>query len=198
MAFRSGTNASGREAGRWRRAGGRAALVAVVAAATLALALTSCSSGSGSPGVASAGDDDGKKDASASASPSGSRQDQLVAFARCMRENGVRIPDPAPGEENVQLPAGTKGDAKTQAALTACQKLLGGGAKDGTDSTAQDRAVALAACLRGKGLDVADPEPGKPLQLSGAANSPEAREAITACRTSIGAGAGSASPTAGG
>lgn len=168
------------------------------AAAAAMLALASCSSDSGSPGVASAGDDDGKKSASASASPSGSRQDQLVAFARCMRENGVQIPDPAPGEENVQLPAGTKGDANTQAALTACQKLLGGGAKDGTDSTAQDRAVALAACLRGKGLDVADPEPGKPLQLSGAANSPEAREAITACRTSIGAGTGSASPTAGG
>lgn len=196
MAFRSGTNASGREAGRWRRAGGRAALAAAAAAAMLAL--TSCSGDSGSPGVASAGDDDGKKSASASASPSGSRQDQLVAFARCMRENGVQIPDPAPGEENVQLPAGTKGDARTQTALTACQRLLGGGAKDGTDSTAQDRAVALAACLRGKGLDVADPEPGKPLQLSGAANSPEAREAITACRTSIGAGAGSASPTAGG
>lgn len=180
-----------------RRAGGRAALVAAAAAAAAMLALTSCSGDSDSPGVASAGDDDAKKNPSASASPSGSRQDQLVAFARCMRENGVQIPDPAPGEENVQLPAGTKGDAKTQTALTECQKLLGGGAKDGTDSTAQDRSVALAKCLRGKGLDVADPEPGKPLQLSGAANSPEAREAITACRTSIGAGTGSASPTAG-
>lgn len=196
MAVRTGTNASGREAGRRRRTLGRAGLAAVAAAAMLAL--TSCSGDSDSPGVASAGDDDAKKTSSASASPSGSRQDQLVAFAQCMRKNGVQIPDPAPGEENVQLPAGTKGDAKTQTALAECQKLLGGGAKDGTDSTAQDRAVALAACLRGKGLDVADPEPGKPLQLSGAASSPEAREAITACRASVGAGAGTASPPAGG
>ncbi|MEU3187024.1 hypothetical protein ABZ707_22910 [Streptomyces sp. NPDC006923] len=160
------------------------------------LALTACGGSSDSPGVASAGD--AKKSSSASAAPSGSRQDQLVAFAQCMRKNGVQIPDPAPGDENIQLPAGTKGDSTTQAALAECQQLLGGGAKDTTDSTAQDRAVELAECLRGKGLDVADPEPGKPLQLSGAANDPGARDAITACRASIGAGAGTASPSAGG
>ncbi|WP_328906405.1 hypothetical protein OG230_27505 [Streptomyces sp. NBC_00234] len=166
-------------------------------AAVLTLACAACGGGSGSPDVASAGNDP-EKTSSASAAPTGSRQDQLVAFAGCMRENGVEIPDPAPGEENVQLPAGTKGDSRTQAALAECQRLLGGGAKDGTDSTAQDRAVELAECLRGKGLDVADPEPGKPLQLSGAAGSPEAREAITACRSAVGAGAGTASPSAGG
>lgn len=188
--------ASRQEARLHGRGRGRAGLAGTVAAASL-LVLSACGGGgSDSPDVASAGS--GKKTSSASASPSGSRGDQLVAFARCMRDKGVPIPDPAPGEENVQLPAGTKGDSKTQAALAECQPLLGGGAKDNTDSTAQDRAVKLAKCLRSKGLEVADPEPGKPLQLSGEAGSPQAREAITACRASIGAGGGSASPSAGG
>ncbi|WP_173316360.1 hypothetical protein [Streptomyces fulvorobeus] len=187
----------GTASGRTVRRRGRGGVRALALAAVLALASAACGEDSGSSGVASAGEDR-QETSSASATPTGSRQDQLVGFARCMRENGVEIPDPAPGEENVQLPAGTKGDSRTQAALAECQRLLGGGAKDTTDSTAQDRAVELAECLRGKGLDVADPEPGKPLQLSGAAGNPEAREAITACRTAVGAGAGTASPSAGG
>lgn len=172
----------------------RGGLTALVIAAALGV-LTACG-GSDSPKVATAGHNSDQPSASASAAPTGSRQDQLVAFTRCMRDHGVQIPDPKPGDENVQLPAGTKGDSQTQAALAACQGLLGSGGKDTTDSTAQDRAVKLAECLRGKGLNVADPEPGKPLQLTGAAGDPKAREAITACRSAI--GAGSASPSTGG
>ncbi|MFF8599807.1 hypothetical protein ACF065_11530 [Streptomyces sp. NPDC015232] len=163
-----------------------------LAAAALALLATACGGGGADgPGVAS---DNGGASASAgssagsgsaSASPGGTRQDQLVAFARCMREKGVEVADPAPGDENVQLPPGTKGDARTQEALAACQGLLGAGGKENTDASAQDKAVRLARCLRDKGLDVADPEPGKPLQLSGAANDPKAREAITECRASV-------------
>lgn len=156
-----------------------------LAAVALAALATGCGGGGDeTPGVASGG---GTRSApaSASASPSGSRQDQLVAFAGCMREHGIEVADPAPGDENVQLPPGTKGDTRTQKALAECQGLLGAGGKEGTDATAQDKAVRLARCLREKGLDVADPEPGKPLQLSGAANDPKARTAITECRASV-------------
>lgn len=165
-------------------------LLAVVSAAAL-LAIAGCSTGSDTSTVASAGG--GSPSASASGSKPADRQDQLVKFAQCMRTNGVNLPDPAAGAQTVQLPAGTKGDSRTQAALATCQGLLGAGDKAGTDSAAQDRAVALAECLRGKGLDVADPQPGQPLQLSGAANTAKAREAITECRSSTGAGAASPS-----
>ncbi|WDN57203.1 hypothetical protein [Streptomyces clavuligerus] len=128
---------------------------------------------------------------SASASPSApaDRADQLVAFTRCMRENGIDMPDPAPGEENIQLPAGTKGDAGTQKALATCQRHLGSGtgAKDVTDGAVHDRAVELAKCLREKGVNVADPKPGEPLQLTGGGNDPKVRAAITECRAARGA-----------
>ncbi|WP_188267910.1 MULTISPECIES: hypothetical protein [unclassified Streptomyces] len=157
-----------------------------IAAAALTLLATACAGGgSDEPGVASKGGGPTASPGSASASPSGTRQDQLVAFARCMREKGVDIADPAPGDENVQLPPGTKGDARTQEALAGCQGLLGAGGKENTDASAQDKAVRLARCLREKGLDVADPEPGKPLQLSGAGSDPKARTAITECRASV-------------
>lgn len=168
-------------------------LLTVVSAAAL-LAVAGCSSGSNTPKVASAGD--GTPSASASASRPADRQDQLVQFAQCMRTNGVNVPDPAAGAQTVQLPAGAKGDSRTQAALAKCQSLLGAGDKSGTDSAAQDQAVALAKCLRGKGLEVADPQPGQPLRLSGAANTAKAQEAITECRSST--GAGTASPSSNG
>ncbi|MFE2554982.1 hypothetical protein OG361_03340 [Streptomyces sp. NBC_00090] len=163
--------------------GGRMRTGAVAVAALAALA-TGCGGGTDGPGVASNGGAPSAS-ASASASPGGSRQDQLVAFAGCMREHGIPVPDPAQGDENIQLPPGTKGDSRTQKALGECQGLLGAGGKENTDASAQDKAVRLARCLREKGLDVADPEPGKPLQLSGAANDPKARVAITECRASV-------------
>nr|WSX78516.1 hypothetical protein OH826_34520 [Streptomyces sp. NBC_00899] len=165
-------------------------LLAVVSL-TASLAVAGCSAGSDTPRVASAGGD--RPSASASASKPADRQDQLVRFAQCMRTNGVNVPDPAAGAQTVQLPADAKGDSRTQGALAKCQSLLGAGDKSGTDSAAQDRAVALAECLRGKGLDVADPQPGRPLQLSGAANTAKARQAITDCRSSTAAGAASPS-----
>lgn len=174
---RAGTPAKATATRRWAR-------TTLTGVALAALATACGGSGADEPGVASRGGTPSAS-GSASASPSGSRQDQLVAFARCMRDHGVQIADPAPGDENIQLPPGTKGDARTQTALGACQGLLGAGGKDGTDASAQDKAVQLARCLRGKGLNVADPEPGKPLQLNGAANDPNVRAAITECRASV-------------
>jgi hypothetical protein len=55
------------------------------------------------------------------------RQDAMLKFAKCMRDHGVNVPDPKPGEGlKVQAPEG--GDrAKAEAAQKACRELLPGG-----------------------------------------------------------------------
>jgi hypothetical protein len=59
------------------------------------------------------------------------RQDANLKYAQCMREHGVDVPDPKPGEGlKIQAPEG--GDkAKTEAAQKACRHLLPGGSPGG-------------------------------------------------------------------
>lgn len=121
---------------------------------------------------------------SAAAQPS----DAAVKFTQCMREHGVQLPDPPPGAQTVQLPGGTKNDPNAQAAIQACQHFLAQGAsKDLNDPAAQDKAVALARCLRQHGIDVADPQPGQPLQLNVNSRDPATMQAIQDCRAATGA-----------
>jgi hypothetical protein len=59
------------------------------------------------------------------------RQDANLRYARCMREHGIDMPDPKPGEGlKIQGPEG--GDkAKTDAAQKACRQHLPGGGSGG-------------------------------------------------------------------
>ncbi|MDN3356459.1 hypothetical protein [Actinomadura sp. DC4] len=55
-------------------------------------------------------------------------QDQMLKFAQCMREHGVKIKDPKPGSGGGMLQGGEGGSPeKLQAAQKACQSLLPGG-----------------------------------------------------------------------
>jgi hypothetical protein len=54
--------------------------------------------------------------------------DQLVKFAQCMREHGIDMPDPKPGQ-GIQMLAPKGSKAKADAATKACQKLLPGEGK---------------------------------------------------------------------
>ncbi|MER7211814.1 hypothetical protein ABT340_32565 [Streptosporangium sp. NPDC000239] len=116
-------------------------------------------------------------------------QDQGVAYARCMRENGVKMPDPdRPGAVTIPKPGNT---AALQAAMKACRQYLPvkaqekmGGSED------MDRMVAIARCLRGKGVDAPDPQPGQGLTIRDRLNDPEVRQALLACRKSSSGGAG--------
>ncbi|WP_152617560.1 hypothetical protein [Phaeacidiphilus oryzae] len=158
----------------------RPAAATALGAAALLFVLSGCGGASKSPGVASVGSAKAGATVSASAAAT-DRTGQLLQFASCMRQHGVNVADPQAGAQNVQLPAGTKGDASTQQALQTCQHYLGAGSKDGTDPAAQARAVALARCLRQHGVNVADPQPGQPLQISGAGNA-KAEQAALECR----------------
>jgi hypothetical protein len=112
-------------------------------------------------GLAACGGDD-----PAGASPSASRDKQMrdaqLQFAQCMREHGIDMPDPQPGQRGIQLsvPKGTSPD-KVDAADTACRKYLEK-VKPPEMSEAQqkefrDAALANARCMRDHGIDMPDP-----------------------------------------
>ncbi|RJL30143.1 hypothetical protein [Bailinhaonella thermotolerans] len=85
--------------------------------------------------------------------------DSGLRFARCMREHGVDMPDPQPGNERtLVIPKGASQD-KTNAAMKACAGKAGGGVKAGGLSEAdKDRMLRYARCMRDNGFDMPDPK----------------------------------------
>lgn len=143
----------------------------VALALTLVAALAACS-GSGGPGVVTLAT--GSPDPSASAGPSGSQDPAtaMLAYAQCMRDHGIDMPDPQIDSSNggmtVQIGTANGGDAgsgptkaQMQAAQTACDHLLPtlSGKNPGELSAAdQDKALAYAKCMRDHGVDMPDPK----------------------------------------
>ncbi|WP_285496870.1 hypothetical protein [Actinomadura sp. NBRC 104425] len=92
-----------------------------------------------------------------------SEQDKMVKFAECMRKHGVEIPDRGP---NAPEKTFDPNDVKMQAAQAACRSLAPDPHQEGKPSAAQeDRALKLAECLRKRGINAKDPEPGS-IQIS--------------------------------
>lgn len=100
-----------------------------------------------------------------------SDEDKALAFADCMRDEGIEWPDPATNADGSIDPLGgltlrdiaTTGDPETiQAAAGVCSPLLDGASflpeDDGLDAAAQDSLLEFAQCLRDNGLDIDDPD----------------------------------------
>lgn len=141
-------------------------LVLVAAFATLAAA---CGGGASTEGVASLSTsatstaplDDGVEQ---------SREEALLAFAECMRDNGVDIEDPtvdADGNLRLTPPGGepgriAPGDDDFREAREACGELLDGAALafggDFDRTELEDTLVAFAECMRDNGYDMPDPD----------------------------------------
>lgn len=166
----------------------RAAVVAVGV-----LALASCSK-SGDPGIAHLST---SSNPTASASPGATNSEtQALAFAQCMRDNGVDFPDPTVDANGNLSFAGAFGQAQSggfnpadssfRDAMTACQDLmkgltLGGGRAGGAfDSTAiQEAMLTYTTCLRAQGLDVGDITfDGPGLRGNGSASGSDARPTV--------------------
>ena len=140
-----------------------------IIAAGLALLLAACGPSQGaSSGVATLPSTNYGSFAgtSAAASPTASgRAAQAVAYAQCMRANGVAgWPDPDDAGTFVKLTAQQLGvsDARLQAAEAACQPILasGGGApRQGKLHAGLAQLVAFAQCMRAHGIaDMPDPD----------------------------------------
>jgi uncharacterized protein (DUF305 family) len=151
---------------------------ATLATAIVAVALTAgaCGGGGHGTGVASLANSHAtttvKKKSKAAAKQE--MQDASLAFARCMREHGVDMPDPTftdngnGGGGFAIKQAGPAGgarpaDATLQAAQTVCQSIMDKAEQDMPRPSPQeqakmrDQALKFAKCMRAHGIDMPDP-----------------------------------------
>jgi hypothetical protein len=114
--------------------------------------------------------------------------DQMRAFAKCMREHGVDMPDPEVSKDGgvgIAVPAipGNGGADKVEKADKACKKFLpNGGEPEKPTAEDLDAMRKQAKCLRDHGIDVPDPtmeDPG--LRIGGSAESEKFQKAMEEC-----------------
>lgn len=132
------------------RAAGLAALIAAVALAA------GCGGSDGSAGDAAASVDDRRE----------GFRDAMLEYARCMRDEGIDMPDPSPGEGGgMAFRRGPGTDADTpafEAADEKCRELLEDvdppELSDEQREEFEQRALAFARCMREQGIDMPDPQ----------------------------------------
>jgi hypothetical protein len=153
----------------------------------LALGVAACGGGGKHSGVASLGD--GKATATTRAGGGNDRQ-KALAYARCMRQHGINMPDPkfdAQGHIGQQMPPGVGPDTpKFKAADQACKQYAPSGAPDKPNPQEQQQMLAYARCMRQHGINIPDPKPGGGIDVNGEAgvnpDSPKFKAADQACQ----------------
>ena len=159
-----------------------------------AAALAGCGSG-GDDGAGVAKIDDVAASTAPTTTAVVDRDQALLDFASCMRNQGVDFPDPKPdanGDLRIDLGAlrGIDQDDLRRGRGACAQELQDVQGVLGIDETERnDRFLEVARCLRENGLEnVRDPQPGAPGPgaLGIDPNDPDAQAAIQACRDLIG------------
>jgi pyruvate/2-oxoglutarate dehydrogenase complex dihydrolipoamide acyltransferase (E2) component len=114
------------------------------------------------PDVAAAGTSSTTTEPAASKKPASAkdRDAALLAHARCMREHGIDVPDPKPGEgERITIQEGDD-ETKVDEAMKACESIVKDLAvkpsKEELDKQF-DMALKFAKCMREHGIDMPDP-----------------------------------------
>jgi hypothetical protein len=141
----------------------------VLVAGTLAATAAACGGSNDEPEVAElpAAADTGEPETGATTEASRDPRDILVDFTRCLREEGIDVPDPdfeaAPGEARDRLEeAGIDlDDPQVQEAVQTCQPLLAGILQSFSPEQIQafrDAFVEYAQCMRDQGIDLPDPD----------------------------------------
>jgi non-ribosomal peptide synthetase component F len=157
--------------------GGGDAAAPAVAAATTSGAGTSTGTSTGTAGPASAADVERAQ----------------LEYARCMRREGVDVPDPAPGSGPIEIAPGQDIDPGTfAAAQKACAAIMEragvGGELDEQDrQRLEDAALRFARCMREHGVDMPDPTFGRggALQMRHDTDDPAWRAASEACQSEL-------------
>jgi hypothetical protein len=164
----------------------------------LALAVAACGGGGGgknTDGVASLG---GKATSTTRPGGSGDPKQKALAYARCLRQHGIDMPDPkfdAAGRVGQQLPQGVgPDDPKFKAADQACKQFAPSGEPDNPDLQTQQQMVAYARCMRQHGVNIPDPKPGEGINVDASQgvnpNDPKFKAADQACQQYAPKGAG--------
>jgi hypothetical protein len=135
-------------------------LAGLVLGLLLALGVAGCGGGGKTGGVASLGA--GKATPTTAAGGGSDRMQGALAFARCMRQHGVDLPDPQVSGDMIVQDLGDNGedDPKVKAAQQACKQHLpnGGQAQRPNPQQQQQRALAFARCMREHGISLPDPK----------------------------------------
>jgi hypothetical protein len=97
-----------------------------------------------------------------------SPEDYQLAFADCMREHGIDVPDPS-SDGSMRAPAIDDMSAFTEAS-EACQEKLGRPPVQAGEPTKSDEErlaemVAMAECFREHGIEVPDPKAGEMITI---------------------------------
>ncbi|MEU8561721.1 hypothetical protein AB0C45_09550 [Streptomyces cyaneofuscatus] len=127
----------------------RSLAAACLLATTVVLSATACS-----------GDGGGTKSGGSSSGSKKTKEDQALEHRKCLREQGLDIPEPKPGENGmgVTIDGGSKSQKEMEKAFKACQdKAVGGGPKELTQAE-KDKMIAFARCMRKNGFDMPDPK----------------------------------------
>jgi hypothetical protein len=161
----------------------RPRLAVLVTTLTLVPAVAACGDGGNNSGGVASLSGANKATTTTSAGPASKQEAQkaALAFARCMRQHGIDMPDPQfSGNKITQgfnAGPGSKGpsDPKFKAAEQACNKYLpNGGQPTKPNPQQQQQLLAFARCMRQHGIDMPDPDPngGIVIERSGR-NAPE-------------------------
>lgn len=149
-------------------------LRSTLAVPVLAFALAAC----GSPAANSA-----QPTASASGD---AREAAGLKFAQCMREHGVDMQDPKPGE-GIRIMARKGEEQKVQKAQEACKQFMKGAVGEkgkGIDPKEHDKMLKFAQCMREHGIYMPDPSSDGRVEINIPAGTPESKvkEAQQACK----------------
>jgi hypothetical protein len=141
----------------------------ILATVAVVALVAACSGTATGPGVATL--DDPSASGSPGASPAASAlspQDAALAYARCMRENGVDMPDPevvtgTGGEVKIDQQGGAPvSKEKFSAADSKCSHFMAQAGPNGKgpemSAEDQDKVLAFAKCMREHGVDMPDPD----------------------------------------
>jgi hypothetical protein len=145
----------------------------ILATVAVVALVAACSGAATGPGVATL--DDPSASGSPGASPAASAltpQDAALAFARCMRENGIDMPDPivsTDGNGGTKIDQRAGPGANTPAskerfnkADEACRHFMEAAMPNGQgpamSAEDQDKVLAFAKCMREHGVDMPDPD----------------------------------------
>ena len=169
---------------------GRLARVVLAAVLLVGLGalLAACSD---EPSGSEAGSDPGSGSADGG-SGSGAQGDasdggDVLAFAQCMRDNGVDdFPDPSSGVFTAG--ADVQNDPDFDTAMGACQDLLPNGGNGTVSGTTDEDLLAFAQCMRDNGVpDFPDPSTGGGVDISGLdPNTPQFQAALETCSSQSG------------
>lgn len=165
----------------------RAALAALPLVLMLALAGCGSDAGGYDHGIASANDEDqGNGGGTHVPRSQDEMHERMLEYAQCLRDQGLDVEDPAPGE-GIQLQ--NEGDpSKPDAAVEACEGLSPPPADVPDDDEVRENMLEYAACIRDNGVEkFADPKPGEGINIGPeVTDDPDFAKAEQTCRELLG------------